>query len=192
MPRRRGPAATIRDIRGSCGRRMHGRPGGAEMDLAVPGLEVVAGLLGAERKPAGSAGHHVLDQGAWKAQTALFAHERPSCGAGFDARGQCLRQADALQHLERRTVDGLDIRLAQRSVATALQPRPHRAECRLERRRPQLAPCLASAASPAFTTHAAAPMFDHLIVARPYRNAIETSAPAARLDSPTAPAMLRP
>jgi hypothetical protein len=59
---------------------MHGRPGGAVVDVGAGQMQVMLGVAGMQRDVAGGDGQHVLDQRARKADAAVIALDRPRFG----------------------------------------------------------------------------------------------------------------
>ena len=92
---------------------VHRRTRGAEMDLRVPGLEVVPRIGAMEHEAPPRPRQDVLDQGARQAQPAVAAEHRAGRGHQLDAGGDRIGEADLLQHVERRAVDPLHLGVAQ-------------------------------------------------------------------------------
>ena len=83
-------------------------PGGAEVDLAVPGLEVVLRIGAVQHEAAAGARDHVLDQRARQAQPAVVAERSPPAAVISSMQdGIAIGEADLLEHVERGAVDRL-------------------------------------------------------------------------------------
>ena len=63
----------------------------------------------------------VLDEGAGKANPAVFAENRARSGQDLDARLRCIGKAHLLERIERGTMDSLDARVGQRAEQTSLE-----------------------------------------------------------------------
>ena len=105
---------------------VHRRPGGAEIQLRTAQVHVVARVLAAERDVTRGDGERVLDQRTREVQPPVAVDPAPG-GDCLDAGGNGLRQADVLEHVERRVVHPHDIDIGERLEAPAGHARPNRA-----------------------------------------------------------------
>ena len=101
---------------------VHGRAGGAEMDLLAPGLQVVARVETVQHEVPAGLGQRVLDHGPREPQPAVVADAAAGPGHQLDARRDSVGEAEVRQQVQCRLVNPLHLGFAERLVAAASMP----------------------------------------------------------------------